>query len=150
MEIQYLKLFWVCIKLYHAKGRAYGITEYIVYENMTFQVRSKWNWYFKYRAALLQVKNPRCLVEISEGRKNPNAKTIVDFLRDKIIGKKRTITKFKNRLIEYEKTWDSLFPIEDDDSYDLAKAKIRRLENELVELEKQMSQQLTLKHNGVN
>lgn len=60
--------------------------------------------------------------------------TLEKIRKDKIRGKKATITKHKNSLKKAKDNWASLFPIEDDPDYQRAIEKIGRLEIELQSL----------------
>ena len=85
MKIEYLKLYWCKIRVFDERGRAYGVKECKVWDDLQFNLLCKYRWYFDYRSALLKVQNPKCKVEIITGSKEPNRKTIQDFLKDKII-----------------------------------------------------------------
>lgn len=129
---------WVIIKVFdcHYHNPHYPIIEFIKWDKLTWAVRMKWNWYFRYRAALLQVAYPKKYVELTWGNYpalSDAEKEKID-LQNKIQGKKATITKYKNKLQEYEKNWNSLFPIEGDLPYIAAIEKIKKLEFELLGL----------------
>ncbi len=130
------KMHWVVIKVFTQRGPYGTQVEYHKWDRMTFEQRTRWDWYFKYRAALLQVKYPKHEVEFLWGNEDAVGKTAEHILRDKIAAKKRTITKHKNIKKELEKNWKSLFPIEEEHHYKLLLCKISRLEEELKEIEK--------------
>lgn len=138
-EITTLELvnFWVKITLQEKFGREY--LQLLFWELPNMELRMKYNWYFKYRAALLQVQHPKHEVTMSWGtseKYTEEQKAEIEF-RNKLIAKKRTVTKYCNLLKQAEKEWNSLFPIQDDLMYQKAVNKIERLKNELAELENQ-------------
>jgi hypothetical protein len=100
------------------------------WDKMTFELRMRWDWYFKYRAALFQVQNPRCEVLIYWGN-IPNEKTDYEILKNKIKAKKAKITEYNNKLKKSEEHWNMIFPIQEDELYKKAVEKIKRLEFEL-------------------
>ena len=138
MKIEYLKLYWCKIRVYDDRGRAYGIKECKIWDDLQFNLISKYRWYFDYRAALLKVQYPKCEVEIKTGSKEPNKKTVQDFLKDKITGKKRMITKLSNE-IKLHKNWliaNNIFGIDGDDGrLEKSKIKLQKYIQELQELE---------------
>lgn len=97
----------------------------------------KYKWYFEYRYALLRIKYPKNLIRHGEFKRDLTQIEFVDHLKNKIIGKKRTISKYKNKLSQFVNNCNSLFPIDDYEPYIAAVAKIARLEKELTEFQKQ-------------
>lgn len=143
MKFECLKLYWVSIRVDDSKGRAHGAIEYIVWKELTFAVLCKWRWYFDYRAALFKVQNPRSEVILTTGQSDPNQKTIREFLKDKISGKKRMITKISNQIKSHEE-WllsTNIFGLSGDDG-NLAKAeiKLQKYKSELNECEIEMKE----------
>lgn len=134
MEFTYSYKCGYYIKVYDNGYPSGNVIKFIKWENLTFELFCKYKWYFEYRYALLRVQHPRVLIENNQFKRELNEKEKTDFLKNKIIGKKRTITKYKNRLSIYELNWNSLFPIKDDETYKKALEKIARLETELKEL----------------
>jgi hypothetical protein len=128
---------WYLIKVYTKLGG--DIVEIKRWDNMRWNVRIKWDWYFKYRAALLQVKYPRFHVEQSWGHIAATGKTQQQILQDKIRSKKAKITEFTNKIEKAKKHWRSLFPIEDDQDYIKATEKLNRIKDELECLNQQLN-----------
>lgn len=131
---------------YYAKVTAGKVNkgENLIYINrgFTFQQFCKWRWYFEYRAALYKVQNPLLSVDFQFGNYPfvPTEEEVRTRLKNKIIGLKRTITKYENKLLMAKKEWGLksgmfVFPIEDDEMYIRAVAKIERLKGELLSLE---------------
>ncbi len=109
--------------------------EYLSWQNLSWRIRRKYDWYFKYRTALLQVKYPKFEVQVYHGNEPATGKSLEEIIKLKIRGKKGKITEYKNKLDKYKKSWNSLFSIEDDDGYKLAIERIKKLESELSDLE---------------
>jgi hypothetical protein len=127
------KRWWVKIR----GGQYQGLAQNIYYNrDLPFEVFSKYQWYFKYRAALYRVSHPKHYCEIESGSYDyiPTAEQEAKRLKDKIAGKKATITKYENKLRAFERNWNSLFPYTDYEPYQVAVAKIEKLKIELTQL----------------
>lgn len=113
-----------------------------VYHNkdFPFELFMKWRWYFDYRAALYKVQHPRHTVDVFWGSYDfvPPAEQQIKDLKNKIISQKRKITEYKNKIKSWEKSWNKLFSIQDEDFYKKATEKIKRKEVELRESEEKM------------
>lgn len=119
------------IKVYDGKYPSCNTLLFIKWEDLTFELFHKYKWFFEYKYALLRIKYPKNLIVKEQFKRDLNAEEKNDVLKNKISGKKRTITKYKNKLKLAEEQWNRLFPIEDDNMYQLATSKISRLESEL-------------------
>lgn len=143
MKIEFLKLYKVVIKVYDHRGKSYGEKDILIWDDLTFQILTKWRWYFDYRSALKKVENPKCNVEMFVVQKEPNTKTTSDFLKDKISSKKRMITKISNQ-IELHKNWlidNNIFGLGGDDGrLDKAYTKLNNYQLELQQLTKDFQQ----------
>lgn len=113
-----------------------------IYHNtgFTFNQFMKWQWYFNYRAALYKIQHPRHYVDISTGSYDyvPPKEEQIKRLKDKITAKKATITKYENLVRLAKKTWDQLFPLEEEPSYKRAVAKIEKAKQELSQLQTEL------------
>lgn len=127
------KRFWVNIWAGPNRGNWKNIYHRI---DLPFEVICKWKWYFEYRAALYKVNNPKHVVELTTGSYDfvPTIDQEKKRLRDKIAGKKATITKYENLLKKAIETWNQLFPIEEDPLYKKCVLKIEKLKCELKEI----------------
>lgn len=110
------------------------IIEFISWSGLKWNLRLKYDWYFKYRAALFQVKYPKFEIQTFWGNEPATGKTLEEIAQSKIRGRKAVLTKNKNLLIKAKKNWNSLFPIEDDPDFKRAVNKIKKLELELESL----------------
>lgn len=137
METTYSFKWGHYIHVYDTPYPTGNVIEVLKWENLTFALYCKYKWYFEYRYALLRIKYPRKLIRHDQFKRDLNEPEQKDLLRNRIIGKKRTISKWRNKLYAYEIKWNSLFPITDDGPYRAAVAKIKRLEDELLELQNQ-------------
>lgn len=142
MNVEYLYNYRISVRVFHQKGRSLGEIERLDWYNIPYKVLNKWRWYFKYREALLKVKNPKCEVELKISQIEPDKKTISHYLKDQIAGKKRVITKTSNEL-ELHKKWlidNDIFGLAGDDGrIEKAEAKIKKNQKELEELEIQLN-----------
>jgi hypothetical protein len=119
---------WFNIKVIDQKRHT---VEFISWSGLKWGLRLKYDWYFKYRAALLQVKYPKMEVQITWGNENATGKTLEEIRQDKIRAKKSKITQYKNKLEKAKANWKSIYPIEDFIEYKRAVNKIKSLEFEL-------------------
>lgn len=119
-------------------GPSQGSKKTVYYrKDLPYEVAIKWHWYFKYRAALIQVNNPRWYVELTSGS-HEFVMPIEEkrrLLKDKITAKKAKITKVINEFERVKREWVSIFPIEQDHRYEPTVLKIEELKNELKSLE---------------
>lgn len=145
----YTRVYFFNIKMMATKPGE--ILEYLSWQGLRWELRLKYDWYFKYRAALLQVKHPKYIVETTWGSEPAQGKTLAELITTKARAKRGTITKYRNKLDAYVQEFESyksgyskLFPIEQEADYrryvasiELAEAKIKRLESELEDFLKQ-------------
>ena len=132
------KRFWVKI----CAGRPAGGNPCIYHRTgLPFETFMKFQWLFKYRAALYQVKNPRHHVSYETGSYDYVAPKdeVLKTLKNKIIAKKRLITQWENSIALGKQTWCELFPIEDDADFKRAMEKVNKNKFELQVLEQQLS-----------
>lgn len=105
-----------------------------------FETYNKWKWYFRYRCALLQVQYPKRFVELVPF--NFEYQLPADQIRKRLTDRQRSakakITEFTNKIELAKKHWNKLFPIEDDDLYQRAMAKVEVKRREVVELQNQI------------
>ena len=111
-----------------------NLVEFLIWSGLKWELRLKYDWYFKYRSALLQVKFPKYIVVSHWGNEPATGKTLDQIKEQKRRSKKSQITKFKNQLLKAKENWTSLFPIEDDQFYKKALHKISQLEYKLQSL----------------
>ena len=67
------------------------IIEHLKWDDLRWEVRIKYNWYFKYRAALLQVKYPKFKVEEYWGHELARGKSLQQINKNKLIAKKESL-----------------------------------------------------------
>lgn len=122
-------LHWVRIKV--TPEFKYGeVIEEILWMDLRTEIKMKYNWYFKYRAALLQVKYPKYYVELEHAiypasTKNEQLKFI---LQNKLKATERKISQHKNHIKKVIKEWLSLIPYTEDYGYKIMVEKIKGLE----------------------
>ena len=83
-------------------------------KDLTFELFNRWKWFFRYRAALIQVQHPKQFVELEfiKVKFTPDLQVLLKRAKDKFIGAKATLTKYQNKKKEMEDNWNELFPIE--------------------------------------
>lgn len=123
---------WFSAKVIDSKRQ---MVERFYWGGLRWDLRLKYDWYFKYRAALLQVKYPRLEVQVTWGNEPAKGKTLEQIQQSRITSKRSQLTKYRNRLEKAKKSWLSVFPIEEDDGYKKAVEKIKQLETELKTLQ---------------
>jgi len=131
------KAFYRTIKVYDKLGG--NLIETMSWENMKFELVMKWSWYFKYRAALLQIKYPKYLVELIQYDKEPEGRTKdqieVDLMRKRITTCKRMITQTTNVIERYENNQQVLLiPDYENEKYLKLKIKLQGYKKELINL----------------
>jgi hypothetical protein len=126
---------YVSVTIRHGKYTALAETTY--YRELPMWLYLKYSWFFRYREALIRVKNPKGYTKliIKRYQKNMPDRIYKQQLKNKITGKKRKITELKNKPDAARKSWDELWPIEDHPLYEKVIQKIKRKENELKELQ---------------
>jgi hypothetical protein len=131
MEINLDRVFWFSIKVINRNREC---VEFLSWQGLRFELRMKYDWYFKYRAALLQVKYPRFEVQTFSGNEPATGITFEQIQENKIRALRAQITKIDNRIHQGRKAWNSLFPFEEDIAYQMAMAKRWTLEQRITEL----------------
>lgn len=128
-------LHWVKISI---KDEKYNEYPSLLWSGLPFHTRNKFDWYFKYRAALIIVNNPRFKVEITWGHKlnislqEKERKDKVNAVRSS----KALITKYTKQINEYVRNYNEIFPIEEDQRYQKAMCRLNQVKAKLIELEK--------------
>lgn len=131
----YEKQYGFVIKLHDTEYPSGDVIEFLQWGGYKFEQFAKWRWYFDYRVALLRVRYPKNYIYATQFTEELSKKTAQEILQQKIISKKRMVTKVKNALTKAESEWNQLFPITMDDRYTNSKMKLMKLESELQELE---------------
>lgn len=137
----YARNYWVVIKVRKKLGGEQ--VEFLKWNDLRYELRLKYDWYFKYRAALLQVKYPKYHVELAFGDEPVTQKQFEDVLLGKIAARKRKIAQHQSSLFAARQNWNELFPIEQHPDYVKATEKLNRLIKELEDLEDEL-----LKHSN--
>lgn len=138
--------FFYIIKVFDKKPGK--LVELLRWDGLRWETRIKWDWYFKYRAALLQVKYPKYIVKVYFGQAPPSENTIEFQKQNKLRAKKAKLTKIKNNFSLYQNEFDKfksefseLFPIEESlifkeyqSNFEKFKEKINQLQFEINNL----------------
>lgn len=139
-----VKIFYYRIRLY-PKYRALDPTVWLEWKDNNPKRFFRWLWYFKYRAALVQISCPKGEVIVEQGSYLPKSEkeqfeAKVQKLKNRISAKKGKITQWRNKISDFENSWNQLFPITEDKSYMKAKEKFFRLQGEYQQLTEEMNQ----------
>ncbi|MDB9500046.1 hypothetical protein [Nodularia spumigena] len=138
---------WVMIRVFSGAYTTSNLLMYLKWEHLPFHTRCRFDWYFKYRHALLQVRYPKQLVELTFGIEK---KTPEQILSDKkkyaAIALKSKITKLKNSIDQIdliihnaEINWSELFPITDYPEYISLKQKRESYADQLQRISAQLA-----------
>lgn len=106
------------LKFYKWKGCQREVVK--VYSNLRFEMLDKYAWFFRRKAALLQLENPKNVYAfqiIKEATKQELEHFKIKKLKNKIRSAKGKLTQNNRKLEKAKKEWSSLFPIEEDASY---------------------------------
>ena len=128
--------FFVKIK-YNKDSKYSTLSEVVYYKNdMTFEFFIRWQWYFKYREALLRVQNPHAFIELTHGGYEyilPED-IYIKKVHNLLIAAKRKRTEFKNQIDNARKYWNELFPIEEHPKWIKVQEKLRYYEERVISL----------------
>lgn len=102
-------------------------------------LKKRWKWYFRYRAALLQVQYPKYDVEIKYSTADIKSnQQQMNLLLRKVSAKKRKVTEFFNKSEKVKQNHTELFPITENPLYIKLKAIEKRKRDELEVLENEL------------
>lgn len=133
IDSTYSKLYWYKISV--KPKQSLDPIKVLIWKDMRFDIRTKYDWYFKYRASLLQVQHPKMFIQVDFGSDEASTKTRTYTLKNLIINRKAQVTKWQNNIEQFKRNWNSLFPLNEDQSYKAALAKLEQKQFELKELE---------------
>ena len=113
------------------------------WDGLPYQVRLRWDWFFRYKAARFQVEHPHWCIELSHGRIDhimTDEEAAAKALADKLQAAKARVTRIEHKLEAFRvrhKESNSLFPIDQDAVYLafleklwIARDKLRALEDQ--------------------
>lgn len=124
----YTRVYWFNIKVYDKRGG--NLIAFLSWTQLRWELRTKYDWYFRYRAALLQVQYPKFLIDTAWGNETPDDKAREQLLKNMLRAKKAKITGLRNKLHKAREEWNSFLPVEEDPVYLKCLAKVERLEAE--------------------
>lgn len=118
-------MFTITPKLFAIKivtGSQRALAETVYFRNdLPMNLRIKYDWYFKYREALIIIKNPKNYTELSFVAYDAPKETIEQIelkrSKDKLKAAKAKVTKIENRMNLFKSEYNSLFPIQEDPIY---------------------------------
>lgn len=140
MEL-YLKRWTVKITLHKAK--TYSTHREVIYYNtgLTFQILMKYDWYFRYLAAMQQVKTPKFFVQIEKIEYIVENKEEVKLkhLKNNLKSAMGNLTKNINAMERIKRNWSELFPYYEDIYYQKAVNKIEKYKSKVIEIENEIN-----------
>lgn len=114
----------------------------IKWTDMPFDIYHRWMWYFRYRAALYQVQEPKAYITTMYGVQKDNVKktTADKFLKNKIVKAKANISRFENKLTRFRNSYSELFPIEEHETFIELNIRIDGYKTRLSLLQKELKE----------
>src|SRR5690606_9308784 len=124
LQTTYSKQYGMVIKLYDSPFPNGTVIQLLSWGGFTFEQFMRWQWYFRYREALLQVAYPKNSVERIQTVEELSEKNKQNLIKAKQTSLKAKITKYKNRyksflqeFENYKSNYSGLFPIEQEANY---------------------------------
>lgn len=131
----YAYLYGYRIAVYKGNCISYPVLEELTYDGFTLNQLSRWRWYFRYRAALFQIKYPKYFVEYASFKYDITPEKEIEDLKNRLISRKRKLTNLKNKFKIIVDNWSEIFPIEDDIRYKNTVKKLDEIEAEIIEMQ---------------
>jgi hypothetical protein len=134
---------WVKIIVY-VKNPASEVIESLFWNNLSFGCRTKWDWYFDYRYALLRIKYPKAYIEKRWGHTEITNESSDELIYRKNVARRTTlrrkVTQFKNAIYKYEEEEKmKLIPDLTNPRYLRTVEKLKEYETELIKNECNMN-----------
>lgn len=140
--------FRIYVKIRFSQSGYRALAETVYYKNdMTVPFFGRWEWFFKYRAALLQVEYPKAFVEIQSGSYKyvlPSEEQR-SLLENRIRSAKGKVTELERKMHNAASHWNEIFPIEQHPLWVNLVEKKKRYEAQLIELENEYEPFKTIK-----
>jgi hypothetical protein len=129
--------YWYSISVRPKAGAKW--IEYCCWKNYSIELFQRWKWYFKYRAALLQIKYPRYIVNQNWGAEKSTGLTksqLEEKLnKNELTTAKRMVTKITNAIEKFEvEERKKLIPNWENPKYLRTKEKLIEYKNKLEKL----------------
>lgn len=115
-----------------------------VWSNLPFNLVTKYNWYFRVRAARIQIAKPKKCIGIVFVRQTPNEesyKQMLTHLHNRLKAQNGKVTQVKNAISKMSASWKELFPIEESPIWQKLWDKLKTHEAIIADLEEQISEQ---------
>jgi hypothetical protein len=98
-------------------------------------IYARWEWYFRYRAALMQVKYPKAHVSFSVTSYEEDTRSELQHALYEEVKRRRQITRIKNRFSAAVQLWRmndplGLTPIEEHPNYDMFTDRLMHMEDD--------------------
>ena len=111
------------------------------WDGYSYECFNKWQWYFRYRQALLQVQYPKRYVELVTFNYEYIApkEQQLKRLKDKLTSAKALHTSWMRKMELAKEHWNEIFPIEEHPDYIRAMAKVQQKQALAIELENKIA-----------
>lgn len=115
------------------------------WKGMPFKMVQKWDWYFRYRAALMQVKYPRFRVDFVMTSRKAEGRSLkridIETREKRKIVVKRVVTKCRNAINKYlEEQHKTLIPNMENPKYLKTIDKLAKYTSELDQLDLELKE----------
>lgn len=115
-----------------------NIVEELIWTGLPWHTRTRFDWYFKYRAALLQVKYPKYYVKSKWWTETGYFIPEDVVLTRKIKRRTSKLIQWNESIKRFKQSWNELWSYEDNPDYIKAVAKIKMLTDEIAMLEHEL------------
>lgn len=114
--------------------------EQLFWNDLPFYIRTKYDWYFEYRAALLRIKYPRYRHSITMGSYPKETKDIIKIMERRLKKAIARVSITERNLELYRLMYRELFPIEDDPDYQKALQVLDNKRENVNKIKKELNQ----------
>lgn len=127
------------VRLQKHKGHGGGDFEIIkIWDRLTLEQCVKYDWFFRRVAALEQIKNPKNKYFFVINRKSTEAEIKafqIKTTKDKLTAAKAKVTEITNKIEKAKANWNQIFPIENEEFYQKAMAKLFTKKQLVIDME---------------
>lgn len=131
-------LHWVRIRVTR-EFRCGEIIEEKLWMGLRTEIKMKYDWYFRYRAALLQILYPKFYVQLEHAIYPATGDQLKIILQNKLKATERKISQYEKHIEKVTKEWLSLLPHTEDTGYKMMIEKIEKLKQRKSNLEREIN-----------
>ena len=115
-----------------------SILKHRQWTGLRLQQLTKYSWYFRYRAALIQIENPKFYIYFSINKTYEiydQRTELIQTIKNKLTNAKGKLTQATLRINTAKTAWNSLFPIEEHPSYIKMTDELEKRKERILELD---------------